>query len=126
MSEPIEIHYLREVLGIRGFVVPTDLVVAPAPADVTIYFDAPHVVLQPSSELSEAEKALLKRMLTAIQVTDYQYAEAIFVGLPTMPRVEVHGLNEMANGGEHATELKKKVWSDLQAFSQAMKQGPMD
>lgn len=123
---PVEIQYLRDVLGIRGYVMPLDLVVAPPPADVTIYFDAPNVILQSSGDLSDAEKALLKRMLTAIQVTDYQYAEAIFVGLDSMPRVEVRGLSEMANNGEHATELKKKVWSDLQAFSQAMKQGPQD
>lgn len=126
MSEAVEIQYLRDVLGIKGFVMPTTLMPVETPADVTIYFDAPKVVLQAAGELTDQEKALLKRMLTAIQVTDYEFAEAIFVGLPHMPRVEVRGLHEMANNGARAAELKKKVWGDLQNFSVAMKSGPND
>ena len=109
MSDAIEVQYLRDVLGIKGFVMPTALAPVEVPADVTIYFDSPNVVLQAASELNDAEKALLKRMLTAIQVTDYEFAEAIFVGLPHMPRVEVRGLHEMANNGARAAELKKKI-----------------
>lgn len=126
MAEAVEFQYLRDVLGIKGFVMPTALVAVEAPADVTIYFDSPKVVLQAAVELNDAEKALLKRMLTAIQVTNYEYAEAIFVGLPHMVRVEVRGLHEMANNGVRAAELKKKVWGDLQTFSIAMKSGPND
>ncbi len=126
MSQPIEIQYLTNVLGIKNFVMPEAFVAVEAPADVTIYFDAPKVILQAAGELTDAEKALLKRMLTAIQVTEYEFAEAIFVGMPDMPRVEVRGLHEMANGGARAGELKKKVWGDLQTFSIAMKSGPSD